>query len=182
MRALTLSVFIFSIMALPASLQADEKDKDVDRLAMYRVYHGKWESVTTTRVTSGEEPVEFETKGTWAQREILEGAMIEVKGVGEMDGKPYRYMLLYGYDQPNRRYVSWFHDQNGVHAKLLGTWSEQEKTMAWTNAEENPDGSTVSIVDDLSERDRITFRLKVEAEDGATLMTQSGVATRSKED
>lgn len=99
-----------------------------------------------------------------------------------MGGKPYSYMLLYGYDFTNKTPVCWFHDQQGVHSKLHGKWSEEEKQMTWSLAEQSPDATSVTIVDDLSDPDRISFTFKVEAEDGKVLMTQSGYATRSKKD
>lgn len=101
MRQFNSVVLVLSMLLLPVVLHAEHHGNQADEgdhLSMYRQYEGKWESLTKTTITSGEEPVEFETKGHWVQKDILAGGMIEVKGLGEMDGKPYEYMLHYGHD------------------------------------------------------------------------------------
>lgn len=185
MRRIGLLVLLFLVLAVPSVLHAEGHGKDadeVDRLAMYRPYAGKWESVTKTKVTGDEEPVEFENKGQWVQGEILAGAIIEMKGIEEMDGESYHYLWLYGYDLREESYVGWFHDQNGMNAKFYGSWSEEKQQMTWTVAETNEQQIFVTIVDDLSDPDRVGFTFKMEDADGKVIMTQDGYATRAKEE
>lgn len=176
---------MIGLFALPLVLHADGHDDElqaIDHMAMYRPYSGTWESVTKTTVSSEEEPVEFENKGQWVQREILDGAMIEMKGTEQMDGESYSYMWLYGYDMKEQTYVAWFHDQRGLNAKFYGDWSGEEKTMTWTSAEENDQEIFVTIVDDLSDPLCIRFTFKLEDGDGKVLMSQLGKATRSEDE
>lgn len=185
MRVFSLIVLLLLLLVSPAVLYADnhaEELEEGDPLAMYRVYKGEWDSVTKTSIPTDEEPVEFETKGRWIHRDILGGAMIEVKGAAEMNGELYQYMLLYGYDEAEKTHVCWFHDQQGVHMRMHGDWSEEDKEMTWTLADDGQQATAITIVDDLSDPDRISFTFNLESQDGKVLMTQAGYAIRAEDE
>ena len=152
--------------------------KPSERMAMYRAYSGKWDSVTTTTIVDAEETSEF--KGGWVQREILDGAMIEMKGYEHVDGETYNYLWLYGYDPREESYVGWFHDERGMHSKFYGNWSAKDKRMTWTLADLGETEIMVTIVDDLSDPDQLNFTFKLEGEDGNVIMTQEGSAKRAE--
>ncbi|MEO0476524.1 MAG: DUF1579 family protein [Planctomycetota bacterium] len=181
MRYLIITVCAFALFFPVASnIYGQEEAGEVDQLAMYRSYAGQWDSVTETTVINGEGKEEFKTKGRWVQQDILDGAMIEVKGSGERDGEPYKYMLLYGYDASVEKHICWFYDQHGANSKMQGEWSEEDKTMTWKLVDEEPEGFSVTIVDDLSDPDQIRFTFNLRSEDGQFAVTEAGSATRAR--
>lgn len=171
-----------AVLLLPVTsiIYGQEEAGEVDKLAMYRVYSGEWDSVTKTKVVNGADKEEFETNGRWVQKDILDGAMIEVKGIGERDGEPYKYLLLYGYDASAEAHICWFYDQHGANSKMQGEWSEQDKTMTWKLIDEGPEGFSITIVDDLSDPDQINFTFNLRSEDGQFAVTEAGSATRAR--
>lgn len=54
--------------------------------------------------------------------------------------------------------------------------------MTWTLVNADELETVVTIVDDLSDPDRIAFSFKLEAKDGKQLMKQAGYATQAKEE
>ena len=170
-------LFSFLIAGLP--LFADEPEP-AEHMAMYEPFSGQWESETETTVIEAGETTKL--KGGWEQRSILDGAMIEMKGYENVEGETYHYMWLYGYDAREKAYVGWFHDMRGLNSKFYGNWSEEKKQMTWTLADSEEVGIMVTIVDDLSDPDGISFTFKLEGEDGQLIMTQKGHAKRVKEE
>ena len=179
-----LFLLLFLVLVGPMVVQAGEPvggEGEVDMLAMYRPYAGKWESVTKGKATDViEEP--YETKGPWVQRDILDGRVIEMRGSVEGIEQPYSYMWLYTYDQREESYVGWFHDSRGVNSKMFGSWSEEDKKMTWTIDDPGEWGIMVTVVDDLSDPDKIGFTFKMESDDGTLIMDEAGYAVRAKEE
>lgn len=154
--------------------------KEDDKLTMYRSYAGRWESVTKGKATEVvEEP--YEVDGNWVQRSSLGGDVVFMEGVAKVEGAPYKYQWFCMYDVREEAYVTWFHDSRGVHTKMYGSWSETKKQMTWTLDAPDKHGVMVTIVDDISDPDKISFTFKMEANDGTLILEEAGYATRSKE-
>ncbi|MFN3165821.1 MAG: DUF1579 family protein [Phycisphaeraceae bacterium] len=151
-----------------------------DKLAMMRVHLGKWTATVKGKATDLI-PEPYEVTDRWETREVLGGRMIEVRGESNMNGEDTQYIWLFTYDERESRYVGWYHESSGINAKMVGEWSDKDKTMTWTLADPEAWGMQVTIVDNLSDKSKIDYTFKIVLEDGTLVMDQVGSAKRVEE-
>ena len=174
--------FLLLFVLLPAPAQpADDAPAEQDKLAMYRGMVGAWSS--KGKLNASELiPGEITYENTWRCEEVLDGrAFVRVGSGKASDGTALNSFWVVTYDQRTENYSAWSHESGGLHYKMIGQWSADEKTMTWTLDEPARQGVSLVFTEDLSDPDRIPQRMVVKTLEGKLVADYSHVSLRVKE-
>lgn len=154
------------------------------RMRVFGPYTGKWVSSI-----KGEASVmldeDYERTSKWKGRFILDGKMFEMSGVDDLGGKDNAYIWLFAYDDLQKKYVAWYHDEEGVNLKferILFEKDKEENRFSFHLTRDTEFEFRTSMTFDLSNPDVLKYSFVInEPEDLTTMLKEFGTATRTVE-
>ena len=157
-----------------------EAKKAGEKLKMFTPYTGRW--VATIKGRGVEEDQTFNLQSHSDARFIFDGLIFELQGTTRVEDADVHTYQLFTYDQREETYVMYFHDSNGVHAKMYMKWSEDRNEFSLEpEGAEDMDVEIKSTIQFVDER-LIRSTFEVTDEDGMILMSQTTTAKREQVD
>lgn len=108
-------------------------------MTAFRPYTGHWASAIKGEASALVDE-DYERTTEWQGRFILDGAMFEITGVDDLGGVANEYVWLFGYDDVEKKYVAWYHDEEGIHLKferIIFNQDEGNKTFSFHLEDDN---------------------------------------------
>jgi hypothetical protein len=94
-------------------------------------FAGNWDYTSKFWMEGPDKPA-MESKGTCSAKWVLGGRFIQDETSGEMMGKPFQGMGLTGYDNFNKKYVSfWVDNSSTAFYTSEGTYNPEDKTISF---------------------------------------------------
>ncbi len=150
--------------------------------AYLKNFVGEWDIQTTAWMQPGAEPVI--TKNSAKAELILGGRFLKTKFKGTMFGQPFEGLQIVGYDNSQKKYITFWIDSSSTGFFLLsGTRDESGKVL--TDTGEWPDPLTGSIiktraVTKVISKDEFNYELYMTGPDGKEFRSMENLYKRKK--
>jgi hypothetical protein len=143
-----------------------------ERMKYFDSHVGEWTGEETYELNFGEKEKSV-TRDEWKGLFSLDGTHFEMHGEGvDEDGKKTVYKWVCTFDADDEVYRAWYFDSNGNSSLFQMEWDDDEKSLRWT--EEDEDEGLVSTFIMKVEQNEITGTGETSrAADGETLWTQT---------
>ncbi|NIM58166.1 MAG: DUF1579 domain-containing protein [Candidatus Aminicenantes bacterium] len=150
--------------------------------AFFKNFVGEWDVQTTAWMQPGAEPVT--AKNTSKADLILGGRFLKTKFKGNMFGQPFEGLQIVGYDNAQKKYISFWIDNSSTGFFLMsGTRDESGKVL--TDTGEWPDPLTGEIiktraVTKVISKDEFIYELYMTGPDGIEFRSMENQYKRKK--
>lgn len=150
--------------------------------AFLKNFAGEWDIQTTVWMEPGAEPVT--TKNSSNAELILGGRFLETKFKGNMYGQPFEGLQIIGYDNAQKKYITFWIDSSGTGFFLMsGTRDESGKVL--TDTGELPDPITggnikVRAITKVISKDEYIYELYMTGPDGKEFRSMENRVKRKK--
>lgn len=188
-----LLVMVVSLCLIGSTQEAKQKQQEMmeaymkfmevtENHAFFKNFVGEWDIQTTAWMQPGAEAVT--TKNSAKAELILGGRFLKTKFKGTMFGQPFEGLQIMGYDNSQKKYISFWIDNSSTGFFLLsGTRDESGKVL--TDTGEWPDPLTGEIiktraVTKLTSKDEFIYELYMTGPDGKEFRSMENRYKRKK--